>query len=221
MICIYSSKERIFHTIIKEICYEKYIKVSKLSHDWILQLEKDNKVRHIIGNRFDLNFEAAGNIACDKYATYEALKSRNIPVVEHTIIFNPLTMEKYISENGIWNNILYFFRKNNKKIVIKPNNGSEGKGVFLCKNYKEIERAITYLFKTNNSISLCPYYNIDLEYRIFYLDVECYLAYSKNKQYVIGDGVKSLYQLLDSSYIINIEENIFELETQFMWRCNT
>ena len=71
--------ERIFHTLIKEICGEKGISCTKLSYDWILELKKGDKVYHITGNRFDLNKEAAGHVACDKYATYEVLKSNNIP----------------------------------------------------------------------------------------------------------------------------------------------
>ena len=66
---VFTMEERIFHVLMKEVCSEMDIKVKKLSYDWILQLSKDGKVRHITGTRFDLNPEATGDIACDKYAT--------------------------------------------------------------------------------------------------------------------------------------------------------
>ena len=157
-------EERIFHTIIKEICEEKGINVEKLSYDWILQLTKDGKVRHITGNRFDINKEASGNIVCDKYATYEVLKSQGVPVIEHKMVFNPATRTKYIPSNGIWSEIISFFKNNGEKIVVKPNNGCEGQGVFLCNSMSEVEIAIHKLFKNNGSISICPYYDIDTEY---------------------------------------------------------
>ena len=71
-------EERRFHVLMREVCAEMGIKVEKLSYDWILQLSKDGKVRHITGTRFDLNPEATGDIACDKYATYEVLNSQNV-----------------------------------------------------------------------------------------------------------------------------------------------
>ena len=189
-------EERIFHTIIKEICEEKGITVEKKSYDWILQLTKDGKVRHITGNRFDLNREAAGEIACDKYATYEVLSSQNIPIIEHKMVFNPLNRSKYIGSEGIWTSVIDYFSKNNNKLVIKPNNGCEGQGVYLCETLKDVETAIHKLFRTHGSISLCPYYDIDTEYRTFYLDGNCYLVYGKTKPYVVGDGMHSVEQLL-------------------------
>ena len=63
-------KQRQFHKMIIELCKELNIEVKKLSYDWILELSKDGKVFHIVGNNFDLNSESSGKIACDKYATY-------------------------------------------------------------------------------------------------------------------------------------------------------
>lgn len=105
-------EERVFHKVIREICEEKNIKIEKLSYNWILQLtNKEGKVRHIIGNRFDINKEAAGNIACDKYATYEVLNSQNVSVIEHKMVFNPTTRSSLIKEEGIWPEIIEYFKK--------------------------------------------------------------------------------------------------------------
>ena len=190
------NEERVFHEIIREICKEKGISFKKLSYDWILELERDNKIRHIAGNRFDINSEAAGRIACDKYATYEVLKSNNVPIIEHKMVFNPTRRSKYIPDEGIWPGIIEYFNKNNCQLVVKPNEGCEGQGVFLCKSLKELETAIQKLFKTNSSISICPYYNIDTEYRTFYLKGECYLIYGKTKPYVVGDGIHNVSELI-------------------------
>ena len=205
-----NSDERIFHKIIKEICESKGISVETLSYNWILQLKKDGKVRHITGNRFDLNKESAGDIACDKYATYEVLKSQDVPVVKHQMVFNPQTRSKYIDERGIWSDVLDYFFKNNQKLVIKPNNGCEGQGVYLCQTLKEVETAISSLFKNNSSISMCPYYDIDKEYRTFYLDGECYLVYGKTKPFVLGDGINTVKDLLTIQSIYLPENKVVE-----------
>lgn len=218
-------EERIFHVLMKEVCSEMDIKVKKLSYDWILQLSKDGKVRHITGTRFDLNPEATGDIACDKYATYEVLSSQDVPVIEHVMIFNPATRASLIGDEGIWLTVTSEFLKHGC-LVVKPNYGCEGQGVFLCHNIKETEAAIQKLFKTQNSVSVCPYYDIKTEDRTFYLDGEVKLIYGKTKPFVVGDGkttvgelveelnlpdksvVKDNLRSLDLSYVPKVGENV-------------
>lgn len=113
-------EERIFHVLMREVCDEMVIKVEKLSYDWILQLSKDGKVRHVTGTRFDLNPEATGDIACDKYATYEVLNSQNVPIIKHVMIFNPATRASLIEDEGIWLTVISEFLKYGC-LVVKPN----------------------------------------------------------------------------------------------------
>lgn len=189
-------EERCFHVLMRELCTEMGIGFEKLSFGWILQLTKDGKVRHITGNRFDINPEAGGNIARDKYATYEVLKSQNVPIVEHTMIFNPAMREKYISDEGLSLTIISEFLKFGC-LVVKPNNGCEGIGVFLCHTLKETEIAIQKLFKKHGSISICPFYDIKTEYRTFYLNGKIYLIYGKTKPFVVGDGKSTIGELIE------------------------
>lgn len=218
-------EERIFHVLMQEVCAEMGIKMEKLSYDWILQLTKGDKVRHITGKRFDLNGEASGDIACDKYATYEVLTSQNVPMIKHVMIFNPTNRTHYIGNEGIWITIISEFLKYGS-LVVKPNYGCEGHGVYLCHTLKETEAAIIKLFKTESSVSICPYYDIKTEYRTFYLDGKIYLIYGKTKPFVIGNGnatvgelVKELnlpdksivqenLKLLDLDYIPAVDEKI-------------
>ena len=188
-------EERIFHVLMREVCAELGIKMEKLSYDWVLQLTKGDKVRHITGTRFDINPEATGNIACDKYATFEVLHSQNVPVIKHTMIFNPSSRAKCIDNEGLWIKVVSEFLKEGK-LVVKPNYGCEGQGVFLCKTLKETEGAVEKLFKTHSSISICPFYDIDTEYRTFYANGKVHLIYGKTKPYVVGDGKSSMGELI-------------------------
>lgn len=208
-------EERFLHVIIKELCNEMNIKVKKLSYGWLLQLTKDGKVRHITRNHFDNNPQASGEIADDKYATYEVLKSQNVPVIEHTMIFNPAIRTKYIPEEGIWNTIVSEFLKC-EKLVVKSNDGCMGKGVELCHNLREIEIAIQKLFhQKEGSVSLCPYYDIKTEYRTFYLNGEVLLIYGKTKPFVIGDGKSTLEKLIEALNLPDkkvIQDNLSKLD---------
>ena len=150
-------KERFLDGIIRELCEEMDIKLEKLSNDWILQLSKDGKIRHITRNHFDIN--------------------------------------PHSSNEGIWSTVEEEFSKH-KCLVVKPNQGYEGEGIELCHTKKEVEKAIEKLFQTCLSISICPYYHIETEYRTFYLKGEVHLIYGKNKPIVIGDGQATMEELL-------------------------
>ena len=150
--------------LLEELCKKLEIKIEKLSFGWVYKLSKSNKIRYITGN-FDINKEASSKIASDKYATYEVVKSQNLPIIEHKMIFNPNERKKYI-EKDIWD-ICYDEFKAKKKVVVKPNLGLEGKGVFRCKTLDELEIAVKFLLEKNTSISICPYYDIEKEYRAF------------------------------------------------------
>ena len=93
-------EERLLHRMVRELCQEMDIKFEKLSFDWILQLSKNGQVRHITDNMFDNNMLASGTIVSDKYATYEVLKSQNIPIIEHKMVFNPATRSRLIPEES-------------------------------------------------------------------------------------------------------------------------
>lgn len=190
-------EERFFHKMIRELCLEMNIKMEKLSYDWVLQLSKDGKIRHITRNHLDLNPQATGEIADDKYATYEVLKSQNVPIIEHTMIFNPAMRNQYISEEGVWSIVTSEFSKYGC-LVVKPNNGCEGQDVALCHTLKETEAAIQNIFQNQTMASICPYYDIKTEYRTFYLNGEVLLIYGKTRPFVTGNGKLSLRELIES-----------------------
>lgn len=211
-------EERIFNVLMKEVCTELGIKMETLSYGWVQQLSKDGKVRHITGRRFDLNPEATGNIACDKYATYEVLSSQGVPVIKHEMIFNPATRASFIGNEGVWLKVTSEFLKYGS-LVVKPNNGCEGQGVALCKTLKEVEISIQKLFKSHNAISICPYYDIRTEYRTFYLDGKVYLIYGKTKPFVVGDGKSSIGELIEKLNLPNksvVQENLKELDLKYV-----
>ena len=67
-----------FHKLIKRIGEELGIKITLLSDDWTIVLEKDNRIHYITGYQFDLNHHAIGNILDDKGLFYDLLNYKNI-----------------------------------------------------------------------------------------------------------------------------------------------
>ena len=196
-----------FDIIIDELCKEKNIEIKELSYGWIKELKKGDKIHHIIGNKLDLNTEISYEIVNDKFATYEVLNANNIPIVEHKMIFNPKTRSDYYKKSFIEEAKKLLL--NNKKVVVKANDSYQGKDVYLCENEIEIYNVIDLLFKNeNDSLSVCPFLDIDFEYRCLYLFGDIIYSYKKEKPFVVGDGVNNLYKLIknkEEKENINIE----------------
>lgn len=185
-----------FKEIIQKICDEDNIRYKFLSKDWVIMLEKDGKTRFISGYKFDLNSHGLGLIADDKYALYEVLSDKGIPVIEHRIVYNKTNKLDYAIGCNTNEYVKEYFMKNNNHIVIKPNDGTCGHNVFNVTDINDIDKILNKLFVNNYSISMCPFYNIKHEYRVIMLEGENKLLYAKYLPIVTGDGNKTIRQLL-------------------------
>ena len=194
-----------FNKIIEEICQELDIKYTYLSKDWIIKLEKDNKVKYLSGNKFDLNGHAIGLIMDDKYAFYDTLNKLNIPACVHSIIYRENNNYEYANNCHTKEDIINYFNEYKENVVIKPNIGSLGLGVHHITNKDELLEKTKELLTENFSISICPFYNIKYEYRIIVLNNHIKLIYKKQNPVVFGDGKSTLEELL-----INFNKNYFE-----------
>ena len=203
--------------MMQELCQEMDIKLEELSYGWIFKLSKDGKVKYITGN-FDINKTASSKIASDKYGTFEVLKSQNIPVIKHTMVFNPEERKEYVKEEEVWD-IVYKELDKEKKIVVKPNYGFEGKGVFCCNSINELEEAVKFLLNRNSSISVCPFYDIKKEYRAFYLNGKILLIYEKEKPFVIGNGKDNVRTLTEKLNLPNndvVKNNLKKIDMNYI-----
>jgi len=181
-----------FRKLIEEICKEENIDYKLISEDWVMVLTKDNITKCISGYRFSLNDHALGSVIDDKYAFYDLCKINNLPIIEHDILFNP---NSKLGSNT--NNLKdKYFKEYNNDVVIKPNMGTEGTDVYHINNKEDLNNIINKLFETNFSISMCPFYKIEKEYRVVVLNNKVELIFEKNKPVVIGDGNKSIKDLL-------------------------
>lgn len=181
--------------IIKEICNELGIKFTLVSQDWVIILEKDDKIKYVVGYKFPLNDQACGKVCDDKYALYEVMNKFNIPVTEHDIIH----------KNYDRNRIINICNKYNNDVVIKSNLGTCGSEVFHKTNIEDIFNTIDDLLVENLSVSICPYYDIKTEYRSIVFNDNVELVYGKIRPIVRGNGSSTIYELL-----LEFNKNYFE-----------
>ena len=189
-------KEKQFNKLIKQICEENNIQFQELSDDWVIKLKKDNINKFIVGYKFDLNTQATSEICNDKFALYTVLDSEKIPVIKHNILFK--NEEEKLKK---------FFEEYNQDVVLKPNNGTCGNNVLHINNFKDLKSEYEKLIKKCYSIDICPFYDINSEFRIIYSPNKQYI-YKKVRPIIIGDGIHTVKQLLEEfnyEYFSNIE----------------
>jgi len=165
---------------ITEICQEENITLESLSQGYVLRLTKDNISRTIYGPYWAINSAAADRIACDKCACYTLLHQSGIPAIGHALLTHPVKHYGWTGEKGVLAKVLDFFNKY-KTVVIKPNQGSNGHGVFFCDNIHKLEHAVQTVFAMNADAAISPFYDIKTEYRVFYFNGECHFVYGKTK----------------------------------------
>lgn len=189
------SEKPIKYKIIDEVCKEKGIEKINLSYDWITILRKGKQEKKMIHCNLNLNTAVSQELADDKYSTYSLLKFYNIPITQHQILFN----EKMIPDCEAINHH-YHILKNNEKVVIKANHSSQGKDVFVCEDEKKKLEIVSQLFEEGkDSVLVCPYKEIEYEYRAFFLDGEIIYIYKKQKPFVVGDGKSTVSQLIEKN----------------------
>ena len=191
-------KEKQFNKIIKQICQEKNIQYEELSDDQIIKLKKDNKNKFLVGYKFDLNTQATAEICNDKFALYAVLESEGIQVIKHNIIFK--------NEESKLNK---YFNEYNNDVVLKPNNGTCGNNVLHICDFNKLKDEYNRLINKCYSVDICPFYNIENEYRIVYLPNKQYI-YKKIKPIITGDGIHTVRELL-----IDFNKEYFSKEENF------
>ena len=188
-------KEKQFNMIIKQICQEKNIQYDELSDDWIIKLKKDNKNHFLFDYKFDLNTQATAEICNDKFALFAVLESEGIQVIKHNIIFK--------NEE---NKLNKYFNNYNQDVVLKPNNGTCGNNVLHINDYNRLKAEYDRLINKYYSVDICPFYNIENEYRVIYLPNKQHI-YKKVKPIITGDGIHTVRELL-----INFNSEYFSKE---------
>ena len=187
-----------FHNIINGICEELGIKLTFLSDEWAIVLEKDDQIHYVVGYKFGLNDHAIGIIVDDKGLFFDLLTSKSIPCIYQKVIFSDYNK----------NEVLDFFNSNNREIVVKGNLGTCGKEVFKVSSEDDLFDTINELFKSQYSISICPFYHVINEYRVILVNKKARVVYGKEKAKVVGNGKSTVMELANEINAIKIDKDV-------------
>jgi glutathione synthase/RimK-type ligase-like ATP-grasp enzyme len=185
---------RIFVDAVRRYCARHKIAIEIRSQGWLIVMQRGSKRHFALGYDVGLNSAIAHRIANDKGATAEVLEIAGIACVPHTVFLNP-TLDKHISPPGSWQAMLELLEKHPEGVVVKPNEGTSGKSVFLVSTGPRLEFAAAEIFSSHLTLAISPYVEIEDEVRVVVIDERPLVVYSKSRPSVVGDGKRSLHEL--------------------------
>lgn len=142
----------------------------------------------------DLNNVASADIARDKDYAKFFMKYHGYPVARSQTFFEDSWAKMLGSSRTISEAVKYASRKG-YPLVVKPNSKSQGTGVCVVHNDKELSSTLKQIFKIDR-VALIEEYKPGLDYRIVVCDGEVISAYQRISLSVIGDDRSSIFNLL-------------------------
>lgn len=156
---------------------------------------KNGKRSYFRYNTLDLNPVGASDIAKDKdYANF-FMRRMGYPTIVGKTFFSDEWGEAVGSKRTI--HAAYAYAKRlGFPLIVKPNSGSHGTGVFLVRTKREFYRAMRFIFR-HEKVALVQRIAKGRDYRIVVLDKNVISAYERIPLSVVGDGTSSIKKLLE------------------------
>lgn len=186
--------KRTFSQVIEEVCTERGIECKSFSEDWVYLLRRGESSTRIIGYCLGLNGHAQSVICDDKAAASDLMEEAGVPHVRHIFMAPPKSPSQRPTDEE--DDPLFRLMREHGTLVVKPNVGREGESVRHVSTNVELVRGLQQVFATHGNACVCPYVNIDEEYRVVVLDGVARLAYRKIRPHVIGDGKSTIEELV-------------------------
>ena len=155
---------------------------------------KSGRKRYFRNSSLDLNTLGASEVAKDKdYANY-FLKRLGYPTVPGEAFYSS-SWARAIGSNRDIDAAYQYAQKIGLPVIVKPNSGSQGKGVSLVHTKREFYTALRRIF-TFDRIALVQTPVVGKDYRVVVLDDKIISAYERTPLCVVGDGRLTIQALL-------------------------
>jgi len=157
---------------------------------------KDGQRAYFKGSSIGLNRIAPADIAKDKDFANFFMASMGYRTIPGEKFFRSDWAETINSDQNI-DAALAYAQEIGFPLIVKPNSGSQGRGVARVGNEQEFLRAINVIFEMDR-IALVQTLVPGKDYRFVVLDDRIISAYERIPLNVTGDGVHTILQLLEN-----------------------
>lgn len=155
---------------------------------------KNGRKRYFRGSTLDLNPVGASDIAKDKdYANF-FMKRMGYPTIPGRSFFSAAHCKRIGSGKNI--DAAYRYATSiGFPVIVKPNSGSQGRGVAKVSTKRDFSRAMRFIF-TQDRVALVQKPVFGNDYRIVVLDDKVISAYQRIPLNIVGDGRSTVRQFL-------------------------
>lgn len=145
---------------------------------------------------FDINTQAASEMVNDKGQAYYFMKMMGYSIPEGSAFYSDALCRRIGSPNGP-SAVREYAAQLGYPVFIKPNSHCQGRGAEEVMSMRQLEIAMTYIFDDLRD----PILHIQRvasgnEYRLVILSDELILAYQKKPLSIVGDGKKTIRDLI-------------------------
>jgi D-alanine-D-alanine ligase-like ATP-grasp enzyme len=156
---------------------------------------KNGKRSYYRFNTLDLNPAGSSKISLDKDYSNFFMKALGYPIIPKSKAFFSDQWGKAIGLPGQNIDAAYeYAQRIGFPVIVKPNSGSQGLGVYLVCNKKEFYKAVSFVFKHDQIVLVQkPVHGHD--YRLVVMDKKVILAYKRTPLNVVGDGKSTIKEL--------------------------
>lgn len=165
--------------------------------EWVGQIIfKSGRRCYFAGASLDINPLGSSKIASDKDFSSFFIKNLGYPVVpDSQTFFSKVWGDKIGCRNRNIDAAYRYAKKIGFPVIVKPNDGSQGWGVVMAHNKKELYKSIEHIFSLHQIVLIQkPVYGND--YRIVVLDNKIISAYQRIPLSIIGNGKSTILKLL-------------------------
>ena len=188
------SSQRVFINAIKQYCQPREIAVEARSEGWLIVMTRGGTRRLAFGYDVGLNSAVAHQIANDKAATSEVLRSSDVPCIPHTLFLGP-KLAAFAPDSASWGALFGLLDRHPHGLVVKPNAGTSGDCVVQVRTREQLKAAASRILSMYPSLAVSPFVDIADEVRVVLVDDRPTVIYGKRRPSVIGDGKHSLIEL--------------------------
>ena len=166
---------------------------------------KNGIVKSLRMYSLDLNHIASADIARDKDYAKFFMKKRGYPVAEGRTFFED-EWAKTVKSKRTASSAPRYAKKLGFPVIVKPNSKSQGSGVCLVWNKKELHRALLEVFR-HDKVAIVEKYLPGKDYRVVVLDGKVISTYQRIPLSITGDGKNSILSLLKKKQKLFSKQN--------------
>jgi glutathione synthase/RimK-type ligase-like ATP-grasp enzyme len=169
---------RFLNQALDEIATARGLTYEEWGQGWVTRVGGGGRFLSTYGYQLSLNPVVAASVARDKAAAAERLERDGVAVVPTRLVLDPVR-QAWLDGRGPEEVLDEVLAASPAPLIVKPNEGSSGDGVFLCLDHDQARRRVLELLGREPSVVVQPFLELVSEERWIVLDGRAHLRYTK------------------------------------------